>query len=79
MIRVLAACLDKLCDVNHSFTMCGDFSLPNIEWSRDHIRHYCLRIFASLIIDNGLYQLLFIDRLIYLHHTLIHYTKNTIQ
>jgi hypothetical protein len=47
-----------LCDVNYSFTVCGDFNLPNIDWSCDlHPQQLPVHesVFSTFVIDNGLY------------------------
>jgi hypothetical protein len=60
-ITQLVSCLNILCNVDYSFIVCGDFNLPNIDWSQainPQLLPILDSIFASFVIDNGLLQLI---------------------
>jgi hypothetical protein len=60
-ITQLVSCLNILCIINYSLIVCGDFNLPNIDWSQainPQLLPILDSIFASFVIDNGLLQLI---------------------
>lgn len=58
---LLINCLESLCDVSYSITICGDFNFPLINWSDNFdlssLRPLEARL-ASFIIDRGMIQLI---------------------
>ena len=58
LIYVLFTCLDVLCNINFSFSICGDFKMShinccNLSQNFPKLKKFCIKF----VIDNALFQL----------------------
>ena len=59
--ELLIRCLDYLCDIQHAFTICTDFNMPNFNSSGDFdVNAMCSlnACLANFIVNNGALQLM---------------------